>query len=123
LIQYNEPTTSSTSSSSPDVSSRVPFWEKEQVLSIMPADKSKEERLSEGLELLRALLRTGVSEEDPAYIDMKSKISEWVNTGVSWEGRIEFPDHGRYARVRLPKNSLNTATLAFKLKKGSYPNP
>lgn len=89
----------------------------------MPADKSKEERLSEGLELLRALLRTGVSEEDPAYTDMKSKISEWVNTGVSWEGRIEFPDHGRYAQVRLPKNSINTATLAFKLKKGSYPNP
>jgi len=89
----------------------------------MPADKAKEERLAEGLELLRALLRTGVSEDEPAYIDMKSKISEWVNTGVSWEGRIEFPQHARYANVRLPKNSLNTATLAFKMKKGSYPNP
>jgi hypothetical protein len=89
----------------------------------MPADKSKEDRLSEGLELLRALLRTGVSEDDPAYTDMKSKISEWVKTGLSWEGRIDFPDHGRYANVRLPKNSLNTATLAFKVKKGSYPNP
>lgn len=89
----------------------------------MPPDKSTEDRLSEGLELLRALLRTGVSEEDPAYLEMKSKISEWVKTGVSWEGRIEFPDHARYAHIRLPKNSLNTATLAFKLKKGSYPNP
>jgi hypothetical protein len=89
----------------------------------MPADKSKEDRLAEGLELLRALLRTGVGEDDPAYVDMKSKISEWVNTGVSWEGRIEFPDHGRYAHIRLPKSSINTATLAFKLKKGSYPNP
>ena len=88
----------------------------------MPADKTKEDRLAEGLELLRALLRTGVGEDEPAYLDMKSKISEWVNTGVSWEGRIEFPDHGRYANIRLPKNSLNTATLAFKLKKGSYPS-
>ena len=87
----------------------------------MPADKTKEDRLGEGLELLRALLRNGVSDDDPAYLDMKSKISEWVKTGVSWEGRIDFPDHGRYAQVRLPKNSLNTATLAFKLKKGSYP--
>lgn len=87
----------------------------------MPADKSKEDRLGEGLELLRALLRTGVSEEDPAYLDMKSKISEWVKSGVSWEGRIDFPDHGRYAQIRLPKNSIGTATLAFKLKKGSYP--
>lgn len=89
----------------------------------MHPDKPKEERLAEGLELLRALLRTGVGEDEPAYIDMKSKISEWVKTGVSWEGRIDFPDHGRYAAIRLPKNSLNTATLAFKMKKGSYPNP
>jgi hypothetical protein len=89
----------------------------------MPADKTLEERLAEGLELLHALLRTGVTDDDPAYLDMKSKISEWVKTGVSWEGRIEFPDHGRYAHVRLPKNSINTATLAFKVKKGSYPNP
>jgi hypothetical protein len=89
----------------------------------MPADKTKDDRLGEGLELLRALLRTGVGEDEPAYLDMKSKISEWVNTGVSWEGRIEFPDHGRYANIRLPKNSINTATLAFKMKKGSYPNP
>jgi hypothetical protein len=89
----------------------------------MPADKTKEDRLGEGLELLRALLRTGVGEDEPAYLDMKSKISEWVKTGVSWEGRIDFPDHGRYATIRLPKNSINTATLAFKLKKGSYPNP
>ena len=88
----------------------------------MPADKTKEDRLGEGLELLRALLRTGVGEDEPAYLDMKSKISEWVNSGASWEGRIEFPHHGRYAHIRLPKNSLNTATLAFKLKKGSYPS-
>jgi hypothetical protein len=89
----------------------------------MPPEKTKEDRLSEGLELLRALLRTGVSDEDPSYLDMKSKISEWVKTGVSWEGRIEFPDHGRYAHIRLPRNSISTATLAFKSKKGSYPNP
>jgi len=88
----------------------------------MPADKSKEERLAEGLELLRALLRTGVCEDEASYIDMKSKISEWVKTGVSWEGRIDFPDHARYAHIRLPKNSINTATLAFKMKKGSYPS-
>ena len=88
----------------------------------MPADKTIEDRLAEGLELLRALLRTGVAEDDPAYLDIKTKISEWVKTGVSWEGRIEFPHHGRYAQVRLPKNSINSATLAFKLKKGSYPN-
>jgi hypothetical protein len=89
----------------------------------MPPDKSREERLSEGLELLRALLRTGVTEDEPAYLDMKTKISEWVKTGVSWEGRIDFPDHGRYAAIRLPKSSIGTATLAFKMKKGSYPNP
>ena len=89
----------------------------------MPADKTKEERLAEGLELLRALLRTGVGDDESAYLDMKTKISEWVKTGVSWEGRIDFPDHARYAQIRLPKSSIGTATLAFKMKKGSYPNP
>jgi len=40
----------------------------------MPADKAKEERLAEGLELLRALLRTGVGEDELAYLDMKTNF-------------------------------------------------
>ena len=100
---------------------RIPLWAKEQVLSIMP-DKTKEDRLSEGLELLRALLGVNVSTADPSYLDFKSKVSEWVSSGKTWEGRIDFPNYGKYADVRLPKSSLTTATLAFKSKKGSYPN-
>lgn len=82
----------------------------------------KEDRLSEGLEILRAIRGTGVGVDEPPFVELKTKVSEWVDTGKNWEGRIDFPDHGRYASVRLPKSSLTTATLAFKLKKGSYPN-
>jgi hypothetical protein len=86
-------------------------------------DKSKEDRLSEGLEILRAIRGTGVGTEEVPFVELKTKISEWVDSGKNWEGRIDFVDHGRYAAVRLPKSSLTTATLAFKMKKGSYPNP
>jgi hypothetical protein len=86
-------------------------------------DKTKEDRLSEGLELLRALLGVNVSNADPAYLDFKDKVSDWVSTGKTWEGRIDFPNYNKYADVRLPKSSLTTATLSFKSKKGSYPNP
>ena len=47
-------------------------------------------------------------------MDLKSRVSEWVNSGKSWDGRIEFPEYGRYAMVELPKSASVVATLAFK---------
>ena len=78
--------------------------------------KPKEERLKEGLNILKQLMDAGVSNKAEPFIELQKRISEWVNTGKSWDGRIEFPEYGRYALVELPKSANVSSTLAFKRK-------
>ena len=67
--------------------------------------------------LLKELQNAGVSPVAPGYMDLKTPITQWVETGERWEGRITFPSYGRYADVVLPKKETQTATIAFKVKK------
>jgi hypothetical protein len=80
--------------------------------------KTKENRLKEGLHLLNQLREAGVLQSCSGFLDLKKQISEWVTTGKSWDGRIEFPEYGRYAMVELPKSASVVATLAFKRIRG-----
>jgi hypothetical protein len=83
-------------------------------------EKPKEIRLQEGIHLLKQLRDAGVSETSSGFIELKEQISEWVKTGIRWEGRIEFPTYKRYADVVLPRKKSQTATIAFKVKKFGY---
>jgi len=80
-------------------------------------EKPKADRLREGVHLLKQLQHAGVAETAPGYMDLKEQITQWVETGERWEGRITFPSYGRYADVVLPKKATHTATIAFKVKK------
>lgn len=80
----------------------------------MQSLKSKEDRLKEGLHILAQLREGGVSSVSGGFIDLKTQISEWVSTGKAWDGRIEFPEYGRYALIQLPKSANVMAGLAFK---------
>lgn len=80
--------------------------------------KTKEDRLKEGLHILNQLKEGGVSQTSGGFVDLKSRVSEWVNSGKSWDGRIEFPEYGRYALVELPKSAKVVAALAFKRTRG-----
>ena len=63
------------------------------------AEKPKEERVREGVALLQQLAGTGVRPGVEGWDELKKQISEWVESGKRWEGRIEFPSYGRYAEV------------------------
>ena len=67
---------------------------------------------------MNQLREAGVSQTSAGFMDLKGRVSEWVNSGKSWDGRIEFPEYGRYAMVELPKSASVVATLAFKQKRG-----
>ena len=80
-------------------------------------EKTKEDRLTEGLKLLKDMLDIVKNKDLPAYVELKNRISEWVTTGKAWDGRIEFVTFGRYADVSLPKTALKAAEIAFKANK------
>lgn len=80
-------------------------------------EKTKEERLSEGIQILTQLKGGGVKENGLGYIQLKTKISEWIHTGQSYEDTINFPEHGRIAEISLPKYNNRVAELYFKVKR------
>lgn len=78
--------------------------------------KTREERVTEGINLLKQLLDAGVKQH-LSFQNLKQKISEWVTTGNPWEGTITFTEHGRIAEVNLPKYNNRAAEINFKVKK------
>jgi hypothetical protein len=79
--------------------------------------KPKEDRVKEGIYLLKQLKDNGVKEYSLGFIELKTKISEWVSGEDGWEGTISFSDYGRIAEVDLPKYTNRTAGINFKVKK------
>lgn len=78
-------------------------------------DKTKEERLKEGISLLTQLKNGGVRANALSFLDLKQKISGWVDDGLPWEGTVPFPEYGREAVVSLPKYNNKAAGIHFKV--------
>jgi hypothetical protein len=79
-------------------------------------EKTKEERLTEGLSLLKQM-REHLDPEEAGFLEMKRVITQWINDGKAWDGRIDVPSYGRFIELALPKSASVAATLAFKVKK------
>ena len=80
-------------------------------------EKTKEERLKEGLSLLTQLKNGGVRGNSLGFLSLKQKISDWVDSGEPWEGTIPFMEYGREAVVSLPKYNNKAGGLHFKVVK------
>jgi hypothetical protein len=80
------------------------------------AEKTKEERLKEGVHLLLQLKGTGVDPE-LSYKQVKAQVDDWIKTGDPWSGKIQFPECNRVAEIVLPRKAVNTATLLLRVKK------
>ena len=82
--------------------------------------KPQADRLSEGVSLLTQLRETGVRDNCMSFLVLKQQISDWVKTGESWDGRVEFPEYGRVAVVSLPRYTNRAAELSFTVLKRSH---
>ena len=79
------------------------------------ADKTREERVKEAVHLLKQLLGTGVSKDDPSYIQTKTFIDAWIGNGLTVDEKIEFPRYGRRLELHLPRRSGKSAEAVFKM--------
>ena len=78
--------------------------------------KTKQDRLKEGINLLTQLCTNDIKQNGNGYIMLKKSISTWVNDGNKWEGSIEFIEHGRIAHVTLPYFANKVAGIQFNVK-------
>jgi len=80
-------------------------------------EKTKEERLTEGLSLLNQLQKGGVRSNVLSFLELKQKISTWIEGGEPWSGTIPFPEYNREGILALPKYNNKAADLHFKVVK------
>lgn len=78
-------------------------------------EKTKEERVKEGIELLRKLQEIGVSQYTVGWKEVQDAISTWVREGIAWQGKIPFPTKGRVAEIVLPMRSGRVANMWFRI--------
>lgn len=79
-------------------------------------EKTKEARLSETMNLLTQLQTGGVRKNSLSFMDLKQKMSSWVDTGLPADYVVPFPEYGREAIVCLPRYNNKAATINFKVK-------
>ena len=80
------------------------------------SEKTKEDRLTETMRLLTELQKNGVRKNTLSFMELKQKMSAWVDTGVPADYVIPFPEYGREAIVSLPRYNNKAATIHFKVK-------
>lgn len=80
-------------------------------------EKSKSDRLAEGVSILTQLRDGGVRKNSLGFLLLKREITTWVDKGVLWKGVIPFEEYGREAIVWLPSHGKKAATLHFKVVK------
>lgn len=79
--------------------------------------KLKEDRVKEGVNLLKQLLDAGIKPSSSGFRELKEQISLWTNSEKSWEGSILFPEYGRVADVDLPRYNNRAAGINFRVKR------
>jgi hypothetical protein len=83
----------------------------------MKQEKTKEERLKEGVSILTQLKEAKVSQKGNGYQMLQKHISEWVTTGEAWDGEVDFAEHGRIGIISLPRYNNKAAGMNFKVKR------
>lgn len=79
--------------------------------------KTREERIKEGIHLLKQLVEAGVKRGCGSFGDLKKRIDDWILTGDAWAGKIRFEEYGRIAEVLLPSKQIHTASLTLRVQK------
>lgn len=81
--------------------------------------KSKKDKITETVRLLKQILGLGILENDPSYLQVKEYCSNWINSEEkkNFEYEVEFPRYGRKAILTLPWKSERTCEFYMKARR------
>lgn len=78
-------------------------------------EKTKEERLQEGISLLKQLKETGMKDHTMTFLQIKQRITHWITTGEPLEEKIDAPEFGRTVELALPRYNNRAADIRLKV--------
>ena len=78
--------------------------------------KSRAERLKETVHLVRQIRDLGIHETEPAYIEVKDKLNDWIKSEDKHvkEFTFDFVRYGRTATLTLPWKADRTCEFRMK---------
>lgn len=81
--------------------------------------KSKINKITETVRLLKQVLGLGIIDTDPSYIIIKNHCSDWINSEEKkvFVHEVEFPRYERKAILTLPWRSDKTCEFYMKARK------
>lgn len=81
--------------------------------------KSKQDKITETVRLLKQVLGIGIHETDPSYLQVKNYCSLWIKSEEkkNYEYEIEFPRYERKATLTLPWKTNKTCEFYMKARR------
>lgn len=76
--------------------------------------KTKEERLKEGITLLKKLRDAGVPADNLGFKEIQKAVSDWVVNGESFRATIPITRYDRDADITLPEKKGQTAQIVLR---------
>lgn len=81
-----------------------------------PPEKTKEERVNEGMTIIRKLLGVGVEATNPGFVAVKQAVSTWISDGrPATLSQIQFGRLDRVGELVLPRRRGAEPTLVLKV--------
>lgn len=78
-------------------------------------EKTKEERLQEGISLLKQLKDTGMKDHSMTYLQIKQYVTDWIQTGTPLEESFHAPDYKRIVELSFPRYNNRAADIRLKV--------
>ena len=83
-------------------------------------EKTKEERVAEGMTILFKLREVGIEDSNPGVKVIKDAVRTWINDGIPVSlKRIEFGRINRVGELVLPRRSGVQPTLLLRVVEGA----
>jgi hypothetical protein len=76
--------------------------------------KTMADRVRDSVEILQNLKNVGIGDTDLGYIDTKKILDDWIRSGETWQGKVDFPRHGRYLEMILPERQDRKCTTVLR---------
>ncbi len=79
-----------------------------------PPQKTREQRLTDLLEILNNIKGVGIPAHDPGFLEAKRELMDWMEKGDSRHVKIPFARYGRYAEMILPSRADRKPTCVLR---------
>jgi hypothetical protein len=81
-----------------------------------PPPKTKEQRVAEGMTIIRKLLDVGVEATNPGFVEIKGAVSKWIADGEPITlSKVGFGRLDRVGELVLPRRQGAEPTLLLRV--------